>query len=71
MKAVVILLTVLSLALGGIPIGRFDPCIFIDCTKFTSTPKTSTTLTSAQIDFELKPKPDRIKEIEKRLVGHT
>ena len=37
MKITLVLTATLAFVFGGVPKDRFDPCIFIDCTKFTTT----------------------------------
>lgn len=63
MKITIVLISSLAFVLGGVPKDRFDPCIFIDCTKFTTTktPIEVTTPTKA-------PKLKELGKIHKKLV---
>ena len=45
MKITLVLIASLAFVLGGVPKDRFDPCIFIDCTKFTTTQPTTKAVT--------------------------
>ena len=36
MKTTVVLISSLAFVLGGVPKDRFDPCIFIDCSKLST-----------------------------------
>ena len=63
MKITLVFAATLALAIGGVAKDRFDPCIFIDCTKFTTTktPIEVTTPTKA-------PKLKELGKIHKKLV---
>ena len=43
MKTAVVLIASLAFALGGVPKDRFDPCIFIDCSKLSTSSQAPTT----------------------------
>ena len=42
MKITLVLIASLAFVLGGVPHNRFDPCIFIDCTKEITSAKSTT-----------------------------
>ena len=68
MKITLILIASLALVLGGVPKDRFDPCIFIDCTKFTS-PKPTTEATSPKTTLGNAPKSEELIKIKTKLVS--
>ena len=43
MKTTVVLISSLAFVLGGVPKDRFDPCIFIDCSKLPTSSQAPTT----------------------------
>ena len=72
MKITLFLILGLTLALGSVPRNRFDPCIFIDCTKLTTTTKAPTSTTTISNNSGNGPKPDDLQKFKSQLVRvHT
>ena len=69
MKITLVLIASLALVLGGVPKDRFDPCIFIDCTKFTTTKPTTKTKTPKITSLGNAPKSEELIKIKTKLVS--
>ena len=67
MKIALPLISSLALVLGGVPKDRFDPCIFIDCTKFTTT-KPTTKAATPKTTHGNAPKSEELIKIKTKLV---
>ena len=66
METALVFLVSLALVSGGVPKDRFDPCIFIDCSKFsTKAPTTPSTTTTVA------PKSEDIGKFQSQLVAIT
>ena len=68
MKITLILILSLAFSLGGVSKDRFDPCIFIDCTKFT-TSKSTTKATTSKTTLVNVPKSEELINIKTKLVS--
>ena len=62
MKIALVFAATLALAFGRVAKDRFDPCIFIDCTKFT------TTKTPIEVTTPTKAPKEDLGKIHKKLV---
>ena len=69
MKITIVLIASLTFVLGGVPKDRFDPCIFIDCTKFTTTKPTTKATTQKTTPLGNAPKSEELIKIENKLVS--
>ena len=69
MKITIVLIASLAFVLGGVPHDRFDPCIFIDCTKFTTTKPTTKATTPKTTPLGNAPKSDELIKIKTKLVS--
>ena len=67
MKITLVLISSLAFVLAGVPKDRFDPCIFIDCTKFTTT-KPTTKATTPKTTLGNGPKTEELTNIKTKLV---
>ena len=56
MKITLVLIASLAFVFGGVPKDRFDPCIFIDCTKEVISAKSTTKPTTTQTTQGTTPK---------------
>ena len=68
MKITIVLISSLAFVLGGVPKDRFDPCIFIDCTKLT-TPKVTIEATTPKTTLGNAPKSEELIKIKTKLVS--
>ena len=69
MKITLVLIASLTFVLGGVPKDRFDPCIFIDCTKFTTTKPTTKATTPKTTPVGNAPKSEELIKIKTKLVS--
>ena len=69
MKFTLVLIVNLAFVLGGVPQDRFDPCIFIDCTKFTTTKPTTKATTPKTTPLGNGPKSEELIKIKTKLVS--
>ena len=69
MKITIVLIASLAFVLGGVPHDRFDPCIFIDCTKFTTTKPTTKATTPKTTPLGNAPKSEELIKIKDKLVS--
>ena len=69
MKNILLLLATIAFVFGGVPRERFDPCIFIDCSKFTTTQPTTIKVTSPS-KVENAQNSEELEKIKTKLVCH-
>ena len=67
MKTTLILISSLAFVLGGVPKDRFDPCIFIDCTKEVTSNSIQST-TKATVTKTITPSPANTQKSEDDLL---
>ena len=67
MKNILLLLATIAFVFGGVPRERFDPCIFIDCSKFTTTQPTTIKVTSPS-KVENAQNSEELEKIKSKLV---
>lgn len=67
MKVALVLLFCVAGNLGGVSIERFDPCIFIDCTKFTTPPNIIATTKPTKATSNIQ-EAEELDKIEHQLV---
>lgn len=67
MKLVLVLIPCLTFVLGGVPKDRFNPCIFIDCNKYTTTQPTTKAATFFS-NTGKSPKSQELLKIKSKLV---
>ena len=68
MKVAVVLVLSLTFVLARVPKNRFDPCIFIDCTKHTTSTKAPTTSTTTSNNPGNGLQPNELQKIKTQLV---